>query len=96
MPTKEQKRKLSRERRILRSQARWLQKALFALSKAEDEQGKLDELRDGDVDAPFDVTVGGTSHEIGEITSALKDTVEAWMEEQRTALRDRRTTMLRS
>lgn len=91
MATPAEKRKLTRERRILRNEARWLQKTLFALSKAEDEHTKLLELREVEEDdVPFDVTVDGTSHEISEVTAGLKEAVNEWLELQRTALRDAR------
>ncbi len=34
------------ERRLMESESRWLQKALFALAKAEDDRGKLAEAMD--------------------------------------------------
>lgn len=81
------KRQLVQERKLLRSQSRWLQKALFALSKAEDDQEKLSEVR-GERHEPMVVTVGGATHELGEVTDSLREAVMARLEALRVTLRD--------
>jgi hypothetical protein len=79
-------RQLVQERKILRSQSRWLQKALFALSKAEDDQTKLAEVR-GDDHEPMAVTIDGTTHEVGAVTDSLRDSVMDRLEHLRVTLR---------
>lgn len=81
------KRHLVQERKILRSQARWLQKALFALSKAEDDQAKLAEVR-GSAHKPMSVTVDGSTHELGDVTDSLRNTVMERLEGLRVTLRN--------
>lgn len=73
------------ERRLLESESRWLQKALFALSKAEDDRGKLE---DSDAPAlkPMKVKINGKSYAGEAVTSAMKDAVEARSEELRVIL----------
>jgi len=78
---------LVQERKILRSQSRWLQKALFALAKAEDDQEKLAEVR-GDAHEPMAVTVAGTTHQIGDVTDSLRDSVMERLEGLRVTLRN--------
>lgn len=82
--SQKQKRMMVRERKLRRSQSRWLQKALFALSKAQEEQAKLLELRSerGDI---LDVTLEGTDYPMDEVTTGLKEAVHDWLELQRTA-----------
>ena len=84
MSRRSQKSNLVRERKLRRSQARWLQKALFALSKAEEENSKLLELRSEQGDL-LDVTLEGTDYSVDEVTTGLKGAVNNWLEHQRTA-----------
>ena len=79
MATENEKRRMLRERRILRSQARWLQKAIFALSKAEDAHSKFLDEGGESVDS-FDVSLNGSAYHIDEVTLALKDAVTEWLE----------------
>jgi len=85
-PTPKDKRQLVQERKILRSQSRWLQKALFALSKAEDDQAKLAEVR-GDRHEPMAVNINGKSHAVGAVTDSLRDSVMDRLEGLRVSLR---------
>lgn len=82
MATRDQKRRAVRERKLLRSQARWLQKALFALSKADADRAKLEELV-GEAES-LTVTIGKTSHDI----EAVTDAIGAAVDERLAALRD--------
>jgi len=86
MASSPKKRNLVRERKLRRSQSRWLQKALFALSKAEEEHTKLLELRSEDSDL-LDVTLEGTDYPMDEVTTGLKEAVSNWLGEQRAAVR---------
>ena len=86
------KRQLVQERKILRSQSRWLQKALFALAKAGDDQEKLAEVR-GERHEPMAVTVDGTTHELGSVTESLRDSVMERLEGLRVTLRDEHALM---
>jgi hypothetical protein len=81
------KRQLAQERKILRSQSRWLQKALFALDKAEDDQAKLAEVR-GEKHEPMAVRLDGTTHDVGDVTDALRDSVMDRLEGLRRAFRE--------
>jgi hypothetical protein len=81
------KRQLVQERKILRSQSRWLQKALFALAKAEDDQEKLAEIR-GEKHEPMAITVKGNTYELGAVTDSLRDSVMARLESLRVTLRN--------
>ena len=79
-------RQLVQERKILRSQSRWLQKALFALGKAEDDHTKLAEVR-GESHEPMSVTIDVTKHGIDVVTVALRDSVMERLEGLRVSLR---------
>ena len=85
-------RQLVQERKILRSQSRWLQKALFALAKAEDDQEKLAEVR-GEAHEPMAVTVKGKTHELGVVTESLRDSVMERLEALRVTLRQEHALM---
>jgi hypothetical protein len=73
------------ERRLLESESRWLQKALFALSKAEDDRGKLDEA-DGNPLEPMTITIDGKSFDGDAVTSAMKEAVSERSESLRVLL----------
>jgi hypothetical protein len=62
------------ERRLMESESRWLQKALFALSKAEDDRGKLaDALEDGQA---MKVKIKGKSFDAEIVREAMADAVQ--------------------
>lgn len=86
MASSPKKRNLARERKLRRSQSRWLQKALFALSKAEEEHSKLLELRSEQSDL-LDVTLEGTDYPMDEVTTGLREAVSTWLGDQRNAAR---------
>lgn len=73
------------ERRLLESESRWLQKALFALSKAEDDRVKLE---DSDAPAlePLKVEINGKSFDGDAVTSAMRDAVTERSEQLRVLL----------
>jgi len=86
--TTKEKRRANRARRLIRSEHRWLQKAIFALSKAEDARDKLADLYDGE--APdLVVPINGSEHEVEEVGSALREVIQQRMHAQREELRER-------
>jgi len=74
MPTREDKKIAVQERRIVRDESRWLQKALFALGKASDSHEKLSELH-GNEHEPLLVTIDDDTYDIDTVTDALRDAV---------------------
>ena len=62
------------ERRFLRNESRWLQKALFALDKASEAHEKLSEL-DGREHEPLLVEIDGDTYDIDSVTEAMKEAV---------------------
>jgi hypothetical protein len=86
-PRAKDTRQLVQERKLLRSQSRWLQKALFALDKAEDDHDKLAEVR-GERHVPMAVTIDGTKHHVGAVTDSLRDSVMDRLERLRATLRN--------
>ena len=81
MVTEKEKRQAVREQKILQSESRWLQKALFALSKADDDRDKLSD----DHAEPLLVTIDGETYDIDSVTTAVKDAVLARVESLRAA-----------
>lgn len=88
MATTKEKRRENRARRIVRSESRWLQKAIFALSKAEEARTKLADLYDDDPEE-FVVKVNGKKQDVGELGTLLKEAVEERLQKQREELRRR-------
>ena len=80
----------SRERRILQSEARWLQKALFALSKAENDRTRLERERGAAVD-PLTVELGGVSYGLEDVRDAVGAAVYERVESIRLALKRSRS-----
>ncbi|MEX2465535.1 MAG: hypothetical protein WD995_01410, partial [Gemmatimonadota bacterium] len=73
------KRQLRKERRLVQSESRWMQKALFALNKAEDARAKLAKARNEEGE-PETVTVGGKSLSIDALRTAIQGRVETLAE----------------
>lgn len=88
MATTAEKRRENRARRIIRSESRWLQKAIFALSKAEEARTKLADLYEDDPEE-FTVKVSGKNQDVGELGSLLREAVEERLQKQREELRKR-------
>jgi hypothetical protein len=86
MATSSYKKKLVQERRILRSESGWLQKALFALAKASDAHEKLSGLH-GDEHEPLLVEIDGDTFDIDLVTEAVKEAVLERSEALRAATR---------
>jgi hypothetical protein len=87
------KRKLgTRERRILQSESRWLQKALFALSKAESDREKLAKER-GEAVEPITVELDGKPYELDDVRDAVGEAVQERVETIRTTLHRSRSLL---
>ncbi len=88
MATTAEKRRENRARRIIRSESRWLQKAIFALGKAEEARTKLADLYEDEAEE-FTVDVNGKAKDVGEIGGLLREAVEERLQKQREELRQR-------
>lgn len=66
--------------KAMQSESTWLQKALFALSKAEDARESLAELMDEDLE-PVRVGSGKKAVSLSEVGEALEQRVSTLMEE---------------
>lgn len=75
----------TRERRILQSESRWLQKALFALSKAESDREKLERERGEEVE-PLTVDLDGKAYELDDVRDAVGQAVQERVESIRASL----------
>lgn len=73
------KRQLRKERRLVQSESRWMQKALFALNKAEDARDKLAKARNEDGE-PEIIKIGGKSVTIDALRIAIEERVETLAE----------------
>lgn len=73
------KRQLRKERRLVQSESRWMQKALFALGKAETAREKLAKARKEELE-PETVKVGGNSLTLDNLRDAIQDRVETLAE----------------
>lgn len=91
MATTAEKRRENRARRIIRSESRWLQKAIFALGKAEEARTKLADLYEDEAEE-FTVKVNGKKKDVGEIGALLREAVEERLQKQREELRERMQT----
>lgn len=82
MATAEDKARLRRQRREIRLQNNesvWLQKALFALRKAEDVHEKLADLREEDPE-PYTLTVADGEIEVEALEDALEERAQELVE----------------
>jgi NADPH-dependent glutamate synthase beta subunit-like oxidoreductase len=85
----DEKRQQRKERRLVQSESRWMQKALFALNKAEDAREKLAQTRQEEGDAAV-VNIGGQDLSIDALRTAIQERVETLAEvlqERRQVLR---------
>lgn len=74
------------ERRLMESESRWLQKALFALSKAEDDRTKLEEALSGSL-PKLKVSIKGKSFDIETVREAMVEAVQERSEALRQTLK---------
>jgi len=86
MAKRKDRNQVAHERRILSSESRWLQKALFALAKAEDEHEKLASVGSDEADSIV-VSIEGDAHDLGVVTGALREAVLDRVEALRTTMR---------
>ncbi len=68
-------RQLRKERRLVQSESRWMQKALFALGKAETAREKLAKARNEELEDQT-VEVGEKSMTLDALRDAIQDRVE--------------------
>ena len=71
-----------KEIRSLQSESVWLQKAVFALNKAETAREKVDEIR-GDDSGSYSVRVDGRDVALTDIEDALAERIEGLMKSVR-------------
>ena len=74
------------ERRLMESESRWLQKALFALSKAEDDRTKLEDALTGTL-PPLQVEIKGKAFDIETVRIAMLEAVQERNETLRSTLK---------
>ena len=74
------------ERRLMESESRWLQKALFALAKAQDDRVKLEDAITGSL-PPLEVEIKGKSFDIETVRQAMVEAVQERSETLRSTLR---------
>lgn len=84
----DEKRRQRREIQLQNSESVWLQKALFALRKAEDVHEKLADVRDRDPE-PYTLEVDGTELELEAVEDALEQRAKGLTEK----VRERRRAM---
>jgi hypothetical protein len=73
------------ERRLMQSESRWLQQALFALSKAEDDRGKL--VAAGSEEAQeMKLRITGNAVDLSVVLEAMTAAVHARAEDLRLAM----------
>jgi len=70
------KRQLRKERRYVQSESRWMQKALFAIGKAQDARAKLQASRE-DGDDPITISIGDESVPLESVRDGFEQRVEA-------------------
>lgn len=73
------KRQLRKERRLVQSESRWMQKALFALGKAETAREKLAKARNEEMQQES-VKVGSKSLTLDALRDAIQDRVDTLAE----------------
>ncbi len=80
-----------RARRLMESESRWLQKALFALSKARHEREKLAEQIKADED--LEVMIKGKAFELSTVRTALSEAVQERAENLRESVSKRQAVL---
>lgn len=88
MSTTATRRAKRREIRLIQNHSTWLQKALFALQKAEDARDKLADTR-GDDPGPFVLNYEGKEISVDLFEEALEDRIQELL----TMTRERRQAM---
>lgn len=73
--------------RLLQRQSTWLQKALFALGKAEEAREKLADSKGDDDDTPLQLKIGSSDVSIEDLEEGLQAHVETLLETVRESRR---------
>lgn len=76
------RRRYRRETQLLSSESAWLQKALFALQKAEGSREKLAESR-GQEDVPFDLATEAGTISLEDVQEGLENRIRELLDEVR-------------
>ncbi len=76
------RRRYRRETQLLSGESAWLQKALFALQKAEGTREKLAESR-GEEDPPFDLSTEAGTLSLEDIQEGLENRIRELLDEVR-------------
>lgn len=83
---KARRRRRRREIQLLSNESAWLQKALFALGKAETAREKLAETRDEEV-PPFELPLDDETLSVEEFQEALENRIHDLLDDVRTRRR---------
>ena len=75
----DEKRRRRREIRLIQKESVWLQKALFALQKAEDVRESVAELNEEEPE-PYTLALEGETLSVGDFEDALGNRVQALLE----------------
>ena len=84
-------------RRLLQTEARWLQRVRFGLKKAQEARRKLSEVQGGPLE-PLPIDIGGHSETLAAIEACIASRAEALtnaMQEDRMRIRRRRSDTAR-
>ncbi len=90
MPTDAEKRRRRREIRLLQSESTWLQKALFALRKAEAAHEDVADLREDDDGEPIRLAVDGRELELEPLEDAIEERAQILLDNVRRMRRELR------
>lgn len=89
MSTQAQRRQQRKEIRLIQNHSSWLQKALFALQKAETAREKLSDAQGEDEPGPFIIEYDGDEYDV----DAFEEALESRVQELLTVTRERRRAM---
>lgn len=89
MSTQAQRRQQRKEIRLIQNHSSWLQKALFALQKAETAREKLADAKDEGDPGPFVIEYEGEEYDVDAFEEALENRVQELL----TVTRERRRAM---
>lgn len=84
-----ERRRKRKEMRLVQNEAAWLQKALFALGKAEDAHEKLADFRDEGDPGEYSFVLDGDDVSV----EAIEEAVEGRLEGLKAKLRERRQSL---
>lgn len=78
----DERRHMRKEMRLVRNESSWLQKALFALGKAEDAHGKLADFR-GEASGDYTFPLQGEEVSVEEMEDAIQSRLDGLQEKVR-------------